>query len=203
MPGKRCTLFANATYMKNKALSQFQKYLSLNEEETQALLDSMQIGKKRKKEFLLKEGQLPAQSYLVLEGCVRQYFLIDGVERITRFYIENEWIISSDQMLTPSTYYLQASTDVVYLRGNEEQAQKIFERYPHFETAARKIVERTLLENQQRQDYWLTASPEERYLLLLKNQPQLFEWVPQYQLASYIGIQPESLSRIRRRLAGK
>jgi len=85
--------------------------------------------------------------------------------------------------------------------GNEQQAQEMFQLFPRFETISRAVVEAVF--NQQRNLLmsYLTDSPEQRYQKLLQSRPDLFQRIPQYQLASYIGVKPESLSRIRKRLA--
>jgi len=76
----------------------------------------------------------------------------------------------------------------------------IFERFPRFETLCRILSEELLAKNQASFDGFKTSTPEQRYLNLLKTRPDLLQRVPQYQIASYLGIEPQSLSRIRKRL---
>jgi CRP-like cAMP-binding protein len=78
-----------------------------------------------------------------------------------------------------------------------------FQKFPHLEPASRMAVEEELGKSQDRLSNYIINSPEERYLQLLKTRPELLERVPQYQLASYLGVTPESLSRIRSRIMGK
>lgn len=78
-----------------------------------------------------------------------------------------------------------------------------FEKFPRFETLCRLLSEQLLAGNQAQFDAFRTSTPEQRYLHLMRTRPDLLQRVPQYQLASYLGIQPQSLSRIRKRLAGQ
>ena len=81
--------------------------------------------------------------------------------------------------------------------------QLIFEKFPKFETLCRVLSEQLLAKNQSSFDEFKTTTPEQKYLNLLQNRPDLTQRVPQYQLASYLGITPQSLSRIRTRLSEK
>ncbi|TAG50877.1 MAG: hypothetical protein EAZ27_14095 [Cytophagales bacterium] len=87
--------------------------------------------------------------------------------------------------------------------GNDDSAQDLFKNHPRLESIARKIVENTFAEYQQTMTAFLTDTPEQRYLRLLETKPDLIQRIPQYQLASYIGVKPESLSRIRKRIMRK
>ena len=95
---------------------------------------------------------------------------------------------------------LECVEDTTVSVGNEEQAQKLFKIFPRFETIARAIVEADFVEQKKLLTSYLTDSPEQRYLKLLKSRPDIFQRVPQYQIASYVGVKPESLSRIRKRI---
>jgi DNA-binding MarR family transcriptional regulator len=80
---------------------------------------------------------------------------------------------------------------------------EIFRKFPKFESLCRIVSEQLLAKNQQNFDEYKTSSPEQRYLHLLKNRPDLLQRVPQHQIASYLGIKPQSLSRLRARISGK
>ena len=81
-----------------------------------------------------------------------------------------------------------------------DRAEAMFKRFPKFESLCRILTEEDLGKTQEAFATFVISSPEERYLNLLKNRPGLINRVPQYQLASYLGIKPESLSRIRKRI---
>ena len=91
--------------------------------------------------------------------------------------------------------------DTTVVIGNETKAQELFKQYPRFETVSRMVMESVFSEQQKTMSAYLTDSPEQRYLRLFETKPDLIQRVPQYQLASYIGVKPESLSRIRKRIS--
>ena len=137
-----------------------------------------------------------------MQGCVRQYSLIDGEEKTTNFFTEGQWIISMTGMTqhAAASYYLVCVEDCELVAGNEQVAQELFKKFPRFETISRVVMEAAFAEQHRLMMSYLTDSPEQRYLKLLDSRPDIFQRVPQYQLASYIGVKPESLSRIRKRI---
>lgn len=189
--------------MKEKFSNHFAKYSALSESEIKAIHDSMIIKHFSKDEFLIREGQVMNDTYFVLQGCVRQYKNVDGNEITTNFFSEEQWIISTGDISgnEPSTDYLICCEDIIVSVGNEESAQKIFVNFPRFESIARAILQDVLFEHQKILSSFLTQSPEQRYVSLQKNRPDILQRVSQYHIASYIGVKPESLSRIRKRLA--
>lgn len=191
--------------MENKLITYFSKFSSFTESEVKALKQSMVIKTFAKGSFLVKEGQASNASYFILNGLVRQYRLIDGEEVTTGFYTEEQWIISLTGFAEDSmaTDYLICDEETMVVIGNEEKAQKLFRDFPRFETISRAVMETVFAEQHKTMMYHLTASPEEKYLRLLETRPDLVQRVPQYQLASYIGVKPESLSRIRKRITQK
>ncbi len=191
--------------MANKFVQHFSKISPLSAEEATAIEASMRVETFKKGTMLLREGQVQVNSYFILEGCIREYILIDGEEKTTNFFTEEQWVISLSNFSTPSpaTHNLVCVEDTTVSIGNEREAQEMFKRFPRFETISRAVVEAAFAEQKQALTAYLTDSPEQRYLKLLNTRPDLFQRIPQYQLASYLGVKPESLSRIRKRLNQK
>lgn len=189
--------------MKNKFVAYFSKISTLSKEESEAIAESMQTKTFKKGDFLLKEGETSANTYFILEGCVREYILRDGEEKTTNFFTEEQWAISlnsfSPQNAAKHNWVCVEDTTVV--AGDEHQAQALFKLFPRFETISRSIMEAAFSEQREALASYYTDSPEQRYLKLLKSRPGLTQRIPQYHLASYIGVKPESLSRIRKRIA--
>jgi CRP-like cAMP-binding protein len=191
--------------MNNKLLNHFSNITPLSVEEKKALEDNMVITHFKKDTFLLKEGQFSSDTYFIVEGCIRQYCTVGIEEKTTNFFTEGQWVISLTGLTqnTPSAHNLVCIEDTSLVVGNEQKAQELFKEFPRFETIARVVVEKAFAEQHQLMTSYLTDTPEQRYLNLLKTRPDIFQKVPQYQLASYIGVKPESLSRIRKRIIDK
>ena len=183
----------------------FQKLVSLTREEIYAITESMDIKEFAKGDFLLKEGYRDKDSFFILGGLVRRYKNIDGEEITTNFYAEEQWILSltglTENSVSDDNLICMEDTTVVV--GNEQKAQELYSRFPHFESIAIAAIEATFLQQQKRMDVYITDTPEKRYIRLLETQPDIFQRVPQYHIASYLGVKPESLSRIRKRIASK
>jgi CRP-like cAMP-binding protein len=191
--------------MQDKLLQYFQRIMPLSKEEIEAIVETMNIQKYKKGTVLLKEGQISTEVYFVLEGCVRQFYLVDGDEKTNNFFTEEQWVISmnSFNQNAPSNHFLDCCMDCSLVVGNSEKAESLYKRFPKLETVSRKVMEKVFAEQQEMMSSYTTDSAEQRYLKLLKSRPELFQNIPQYQIASYIGVKPESLSRIRKRILKK
>lgn len=191
--------------MEQKLLAYFSKILPLNQEEIDGIVATLTIQKYPKGTILLKEGEVSSEAYFVLEGCVRQYFLIDGEEKTNNFFTEEQWVISMQSMTTskPSKHFLACVEESVLVVGNREKEEQLYQQFPKLETVSRKVMEQVFAEQQELSGSYFTDTPEERYLNLMHTRPELLQRIPQYIIASYIGVKPESLSRIRKRLTQK
>lgn len=180
------------------------KYIALTEDERNAII-SLDIFRSFKKgTTLLKEGQTSRESYFVLKGCIRKYYIIDGEEKTTAFYTEMEELTPHCvKNNTPSEYFISCVEDSILTVANPDMEVELFAKFPKFEIMCRILVEELLAKQQINFDEFKISSPEERYLNLLQNRPDLIQRVPQHQLASYLGIKPQSLSRLRARIFEK
>lgn len=191
--------------MENEIVKLISRYLSLTAEEASAFAECIPIKPFKKSDILLREGQVSRDSYFVIEGCIRKYYIIDGEERTTEFYVEDESVASlqSYQNKTPANHYFECVEDCRLAVLNYEKEQELFKRVPKYEALCRMSMENDFGEQQEALAKFITSSPEERYKNLLETRPDLLQRVPQYHLASYLGVKPESLSRIRKRLSKK
>ncbi len=180
------------------------KYVSLTTEEMNAITSLDIIHTVKKGTTLLKEGQQSKESFFVLKGCIRTYYIIEGEEKTTAFYTEMEGLTPHCVMNdTPSEYYISCVEDSILIISRADMESEINGRFPKFETLCRKLSEERLAIQQTDFDLFKTSSPEQRYLNLLQRRPDLIQRVPQHQLANYLGIQPQSLSRLRARILEK
>ena len=177
------------------------KYISLSEDEKNALISLDMFRSVNKGTILLKEGQISNDGYFVLKGCIRTYYLINGEEKTTAFYTEMEGLTPHCVInKIPSEYYISCEEDTILTVVNLEMEKGIFEKFPKFESFCRVLSEENFAKQQISFDEFKTSSPEQRYLNLLQKRPDLIQRVPQHQLASYLGIKPQSLSRLRARI---
>lgn len=180
------------------------KYITLTEEEKNAIAPLDIFRSVKKGTILLEEGQKSNESYFVLQGCIRTYYIIDGEEKTTAFYTEMEalspyCVVSK----TPSQYYVSCIEDTILTVSNTDMEAEINGKFPRFETLCRILSEQLLAKERIDFDEFKTSLPEQRYLNLLQKRPDLIKRVPQHQLASYLGIKPQSLSRLRARILEK
>ncbi len=187
--------------VENLLVAYFSQYITLSEEEIQLIKNEDIIRAYKKNEVLLREGQLAKECFLVLKGCVKRYYLDDGEEKIVEFYTENDPITPVSYVnKEPSKYYLSCVEPCLISTGTEERTQRFLEQFPRFVPIFIKIGESLSVKKQIFLDDLKNLSPEDRYQKLLETRPDLVNRVPQYMIASYLGIQPESLSRIRKRI---
>jgi CRP-like cAMP-binding protein len=179
-------------------------YIPLTEEEQNAILSLDIFHSIRKGTVLLKEGQKTQDEYFVLKGCLRKYYLIDGEEKTTAFFTEMEGLTPHCATNNePSDYYIACVEDTILIIAKPEMEAALFSKFPKFESLCRVLSEDLLAKQQIKFDEFKTSSPEQRYLNLLEKRPDLVQRVPQHQLASYLGIKPQSLSRLRTRILEK
>ena len=180
------------------------KYISLTEDEKNAILSLDIFRSVKKGNVLLKEGQNSQDNYFVLKGCIRKYYIIDGEEKTTAFYTEMEGLTPNCAINnTPSEYYVSCLEDSILLVANEEMGIELNTKFPKFQLMCGMLSEELLAKQQINFDEFKTSSPEQRYLNLNQNRPDLIQRVPQHQLASFLGIKPQSLSRLRARILEK
>lgn len=183
----------------------FQNFQLFNEEEIAELVQNIPVKELKKGTLLLKEGEISRSCYFVLDGCVRKYYLKDGKEKTTDFFSQGQAVNSTSSYLEqkPSKHYFECIEDSILIIGESGKEEEMFKKIPKLESLARTMVEEDYGKTQDKFDSFITSSPEERYLNLLENRPDLLHRVPQHQIASYLGMTPESLSRIRKRISLK
>jgi CRP-like cAMP-binding protein len=154
-----------------------------------------------KKDYLQKSGQSSKYLYFVLEGCFRSYFIDKkGVEKILNFAIENWWITDFDSFLNnrPSQLYIQALEASTVLRIHRDKLDNVLNETLAINKYFRIIQEKVRVSDQRRMQYIFELTGQELYDHFCQSNPAFVQRIPQYMLASYLGITPEFLSKIRK-----
>lgn len=186
----------------DRILGFLSRFVALDDEQRALVRKLTRIERYPKGTLLLGEGQVARESWLVVEGCVRAFRTVEGQERTVDFHSELHPVtpptLGTD---TPSPLAYVCAEDVVAGASTPAEVERGLLEHPGFEPICRVMGEAFLSQLQAAHIETLTRTPEQRYRDLVTKRPDLLQRVPQYQIASFLGITPETLSRIRRRLA--
>jgi CRP/FNR family transcriptional regulator, anaerobic regulatory protein len=177
----------------------------ITETDWEALQSRLEIRQMKKGEYLVRAGQVCDDVAFINKGMVRVFLIKDGREVVQGLIDENNYISEYASFLTrqPSVVYIEMLEDGEVILLHYKAMQELYIAHPIFERVGRKIAEDLFLHFFHQTILASTLTPEERYLRLRAEQSLLLEKVPQYMIASYLGITPEHLSRIRRKLTAK
>ncbi|MEN0053304.1 MAG: Crp/Fnr family transcriptional regulator [Mucilaginibacter sp.] len=158
----------------------------------------------KKHAFYLKEGQVCKAMTVVYKGGLRYFSRGEKGDYTIGFAFEGEWIGDYESFLlqAPSPDFIEALDDCELFTLNYSDMQALYQHSQRFERFGRLMAEKLFIDTAKSKRNLMLQSAEERYLELLTNQPHIFERLPQHLIASYLGIQPQSLSRIRAKVAG-
>lgn len=192
--------------MFEKLLSFFKRHFPITDEQAALVKTLFTPEKVKKGAFLLREGDTPKYGMFVASGCLRTYTIDDkGKEHILQFSPEDWWTGDMNSMVNgmPSQCFIDAIEDSAVLLFDNVALQKLTEYIPQLAAMYQAALQKSLAAKNQRILSSLSASAEERYNDFIKTYPTLAQRVPQHMIASYLGITPETLSRIRKQLSRK
>ena len=182
----------------------FDRILALDEKEIAFVKNVYKERRIKKRQFILQEGEICKHNTYVLEGCFRMYLVDDdGKEHNLQFAIENWWIGDIGSFVTeqPSKLNVEAIENSIILQVSKEDQLKLFTDYPKFNQIFRVLAENALVGLQRRVLQNISSTAEERYLDFLERHPDLFNRISNVQIASYLGVTPEFLSTIRKKIS--
>lgn len=188
-----------------KLIEGIQNYLSLNENEIILLEKSILKKTYEKHEVIFSEGKISEEIYFVNKGCVRLYYNVEGNDKTAFFYTEGQFICAGESYTynIPAVENYQAVEESEIYVFTKSHIEKLLCDIPKMEVLARIATENELITCQKVIASFVTKSAEERYIDLLNSQGELFQRVPQQYIASFLGVSPETLSRIKKRVHEK
>lgn len=178
------------------------RFVRVDEEEFAQILTYFKRQQVQKKHSLLTEGQVCKTSYFVLQGILRKFFIHQkGAEQTTEFAIENWWMTETFSYLhkTPSEFCIQAVEATELLAIHQDAYDELLDKHPVMERYFRCVYQKAHAAAQMRMKFIYGHSREELYHNFRKSQPEFLQRVPQYLIASFLGVTPEYLSEIRKK----
>ena len=186
----------------NNLLASIQSLIKLSPEEKEIVTSLFKEEFYKKGEFFLGEGQVCKHAGFIKKGLVRYYINHDGEDKTYEFAQENNFVCNYESFVPqkPSTKIIQALEDCEILQISYDNLQVLYQSVSGWERFGRLVIEQVFVQLLHALGSLYTDTPEERYMKLIKDHPDLLQRVSQYHIASYVGVKPQSLSRIRKRI---
>jgi len=186
-----------------KLINKINTYVKLSDDDIQFCTQFYKRKSLEKGDLIIKPDQYVKHWYFIDSGCVCFYMIKDGKEKVIEFFMEGDFFTDIYAYLqeAPSNSYVKATEDTVIYAASKTDVQKTFDYSHKIERIGRLSMQDTVVKTFRRLAHLNNLSNEERYLRLLEKKPSLFQRVPQYLIASYLGLTPVGLSKIRRRLS--
>jgi CRP-like cAMP-binding protein len=186
-------------------LENISRHIQLTSEEVEYFKSLLHHRTLRKRQYLLQAGDICRFENFVSKGCLRAYTVDSkGEEHIAMFGMEGWWIADLYSFLTatPAKQHIDALEDCEVLSIEKNDLEKLYVRVPKFDRFFRVLLQNAFVASQNRILASISQTAEEQYLAFIKKYPSLDQRVPQHQIASYLGITPETISRIRKQRSG-
>ncbi len=189
----------------HQLIQHIEQYIKLEEFEKNSIYNLVNKSSFKRNETFFTEGKISREIYFVAKGCVRLYYLNEGNDKTAFFYTEGQFICAGESFTysVPAKENYQAIEDSELYILSKDHIDRLMEISPRLEVLARIATENELIVCQNIIASFVTKSAEERYLELLEKNGELFHRVPQQYIASFLGVSPETLSRIKRRVLKK
>jgi len=185
-------------------LNNIRKYVALNNEDEKQFISIIRETRVKKRQFIVQPGFVCSHQTYVVKGAFRSYFVNDeGIDNTIQFAID-DWFISDFNSYisqTPASLFIEALEDSIIHQIEYNQVEQLCAENPKFEHFFRIVAQKSFAFSQRRILSNLNKTAEERYLEFQSMYPDIIQRVPQYALASYLGMTPEFLSKIRKKIA--
>jgi len=187
----------------DKLLNLISTYINFNEEDIDLVKRLFEFVKHKKNDLLEFENKIPVNLYFINSGFVRVFHYQNGSEITSHINCPPGFITSFNSFLNQklSNDNVKCITDCELLKINRKNLDVLYQKSSNWDIFSKVIYEKSLLYNEQRTQDMITCTADERYSNLMKNHPEIIQNVPLQYIASYLGIEPQSLSRIRKKIA--
>ena len=191
--------------MKKNIKNALSEYINLTETEWLVLSNSLVTKHYKKGEYFLRENEFCNYVGFVDKGLFNFFYLIDGVEHIRGFFFLNNFISNYPCFLlgNKSKFYVKALENSSITLIHKKDLFLLYKQLPKIQELSRSIVENLYIEISEKYESFFIKTAEERYLEFINSKPKFSEKIPQYMIASYLGITPEALSRVKKRVSKK
>ncbi|GAB4050671.1 Crp/Fnr family transcriptional regulator [Spirosoma litoris] len=182
------------------------QHIALTDAEAERIKSLSTVKKLRKKQYLLQEGDVWVYNAFVTKGCLRSYSVDEkGLEHVIGLAVENWWIGDRESLISgkPSRFNIDAIEESEVVLITKDNFNRISQEIPVFNEMVNSILERSFVASQNRIQAAISYSAEEKYLNFVNKYPSFAQRVPQSMIASYLGMTPETLSRVRNQVAKK
>lgn len=190
--------------MKNRALQDLiNKFPGISEREKEFMLEEINVKDFKKGDIIQSQGEIAKSCFYLLDGSVRKFRIIEDKEKTLDFFTKKNAAMASESFSnkSPSDFSLICIEPTTLIVSDPEKDLKMFSKVPVLVKIVNQMLENKWYDSQQKLYEFRDLSPKKRYLKFMREEPELFNKVPNYQIASYLGLTPESLSRIRKRIA--
>lgn len=187
----------------NQLYNVVSRMLPLSQREWDMFAESFVYRSVPKKFRLVSVGDVSREAYFINKGAARLFFEKEGEEVSANFMFENNFVASLESFLlqVPSRQAIDTLEDCELLVLSKQRLEELIRKQPQFNLFSKAIAETAFIMLQRRASSFILDSAEERYMNMLQQRPEILERVPQHMIASYLGVTPVSLSRIRKRIS--
>lgn len=189
--------------MYDRIINNVNRFINLDDKELKLFTSLLSIKKYKRKEMLLRNGEVAKYELFIVSGGVKNYTIDNnGFEHISMFALEDWWTgdMASFTTQTPTIFNIEALEDTEVLQISKPNLELLFDKIPKFERFFRILYQRSLTTYIERNNQNISFTAEERYLTFIKKYPKFEQRISQKNIASYLGITPEFLSVLRRKL---
>ncbi|MGL1887925.1 MAG: Crp/Fnr family transcriptional regulator [Reichenbachiella sp.] len=188
--------------MQQSLITHFSEKVPLTNTEIDSIVEEIEVVKFKKKKDVLRAGEVCHYIYFVKQGCLRSFSIDNkGVEHVSQLAFEQHWISDLYSFLTKtnSTLFIESLEETELLRLSSDALNRLYEKVPVLEKYFRMLFQSAYVAQTRRLNETLIQPADTRYQSLIQGHPDVNQRIPLIHIASYLGIMPESLSRIRKK----